>query len=64
MVIGLGLAFALTRVITGLIFDVSATDPQTFIGISILLLAVSLIAILVPARRALSVDPIVTLRYE
>ncbi len=62
--IGLGLAFAFTRVITGLLFEVSATDPQTFIGISILLLAVSLLALLVPARRALSVDPIVTLRYE
>ncbi|MCI0413009.1 ABC transporter permease [bacterium] len=64
VVIGLGLAFALTRVITGLLFEVSATDPQTFIGISILLPAVSLVALLVPARRALSVDPIVTLRYE
>jgi predicted permease len=64
MAIGLGLAFAFTRIITGLLFEVSATDPQTFIGISILLLGVSLVAILVPARRALSVDPIVTLKYE
>jgi putative ABC transport system permease protein len=64
IVIGLCLAFALTRVMTSLLFEVSATDPQTFIGISILLLAVSLVAILVPALRALSVDPIVTIRYE
>jgi predicted permease len=64
VILGLCLAFALTRVITGLLFQVSATDPLTFIGISSLLLAVSLAAIFIPARRALSVDPILTLRYE
>jgi putative ABC transport system permease protein len=64
MALGLALALALTRIITSLLFEVSATDAQTFIGISILLLMVTLMAILIPARRALSVDPIVTLKYE
>ena len=61
--IGLALAFAFTRVITSLLFEVSATDPKTFIAITILLLIVSIVAILVPARKALSVDPIQTIRY-
>jgi putative ABC transport system permease protein len=62
--IGLGLALALTRVMSGLLFEVSTTDTLTFAVIALLPMAVALAASLLPARKALKVDPMEALRYE
>jgi putative ABC transport system permease protein len=62
--LGLAGSLALTRLVSGLLFGVGARDPLTLLTVSLLLLAIAMAAVLIPARRASRVDPIVTLRYE
>jgi putative ABC transport system permease protein len=62
--LGLLGSFALTRVMTSLLFDVSASDPLTYAGAALLLSSLALLACYLPARRGTRVDPLVAIRHE
>jgi putative ABC transport system permease protein len=64
LIIGVALAFAVTRVMASLLFEVAPTDPITFAGVALILSLVALAASFLPARHATRVDPLEALRYE
>ena len=64
LVVGGAGALVLTRVLTGLLFEVNATDPVTFVGVAVLLAAIAAGATFLPARRATTIDPLVALRQN
>ena len=64
LLIGIAASLVITRLMSSLLFGISATDPLTFIAVAALLAAVALLASYIPARRAMRVDPMVALRYE
>jgi predicted permease len=62
--IGIAAALALTRLMTGMLYGVTATDPLTFSAVALLFVCVALAACYIPARRAMHIDPMAALRYE
>ncbi|HEU0253503.1 MAG TPA: FtsX-like permease family protein, partial [Pyrinomonadaceae bacterium] len=64
LALGLAGALALTRLMTTLLFEVSPTDPITFVAVALCVIFATLLACYIPARRATKVDPLIALRYE
>jgi putative ABC transport system permease protein len=64
VVLGLLGALAFTRVLESILFQLSARDPRTFLSVTLILVAVAVVACYIPARRAMRVDPIVALRLD
>lgn len=64
VVVGLGIAYGVTRALASLLFGVESSDPLTFAAVAIILTMVSLLAIYIPSRRAMAVEPLEALRYE
>ncbi|MFY9555381.1 MAG: FtsX-like permease family protein, partial [Blastocatellia bacterium] len=62
--VGLGAALALTRLLSSLLYGVSAADPATFVAISLALSCVAMLASYIPARKAARIDPMEALRYD
>jgi ABC-type antimicrobial peptide transport system permease subunit len=64
LVIGLGAAYGLTRLLAQLLFGIKTTDPVAYTAVALTLIAVALVATIIPALRATRVDPLNALRYE
>ncbi|MBV8514369.1 MAG: hypothetical protein JO260_03625, partial [Acidobacteria bacterium] len=64
VVIGIAAAFGLTRMLSSMLYGITSTDPVIFISVTLLLIVIALIACLIPARRAMRIDPMVALRHE
>jgi ABC-type antimicrobial peptide transport system permease subunit len=64
VVLGLALAYGLSRLLASLLFGVAASDPMTFAVIAVILSLVAMAAAFIPARRATAIDPAIALRYE
>jgi predicted permease len=64
VVIGIAAAFGLTRMLASMLYGITSTDPVIFISVTLLLVVIALAACLIPARRAMRIDPMVALRHE